>query len=231
MPSTNAAITDPYQELSKPVRGLLVCPYQLLGEAMAGLLKGTRFADPVLAGGFPEARKAVGEDPSIALVLLCSCDNDPEHLPFIRDVRKHSPDVRLVVLTAVFCAEELASCLDAGADGFLIPDMSALALIHSLDLVVAGEKVFPSRLAEEVSKGEVIVAPAPSAEAEFLSARERDILGYLVNGDSNKIIAGRLDCSEASVKMQVRQLFQKIGVANRTQAATWALSNGFAVTG
>ena len=61
-----------------------------------------------------------------------------------------------------------------------------------------------------------------------ISRRDRAILASIVRGDSNKAIANEFDLTEPTVKMLLRRLFPRIGVANRTQAATWALANGLA---
>src|SRR5690606_27993835 len=59
-----------------------------------------------------------------------------------------------------------------------------------------------------------------------LSEREMEILRCLVNGDANKVIANRLDITEATVKVHMKSLLRKIKAANRTQAAIWALNQG-----
>ena len=59
-----------------------------------------------------------------------------------------------------------------------------------------------------------------------LSPREMQILRHLLDGDSNKLIGKHLDITEATVKVHLKSLLRKIGVANRTQAAIWAMNNG-----
>ena len=66
-------------------------------------------------------------------------------------------------------------------------------------------------------------SPSPGAH---LSGRELEILRHLANGEPNKVIANDLDITEATVKVHVKGILRKIGAANRTQAAIWAIHNG-----
>jgi two-component system, NarL family, nitrate/nitrite response regulator NarL len=121
-------------------------------------------------------------------------------------------------------ADWLKAAMGAGADGYLLKDVSPEALIQSLQLVVIGEKVFPTNLAALLLTQ--ISTPAPQSSWRGLSAREREILQHLVTGASNKLIANRLGITEATVKVHLKTLLRKIDVNNRTQAAIWAMNNG-----
>ena len=70
-------------------------------------------------------------------------------------------------------------------------------------------------------------AAGPQHSVRGLSPREREILQLLVTGASNKLIATRLGITEATVKVHLKTLLRKIDVNNRTQAAIWAMNNGF----
>jgi two-component system nitrate/nitrite response regulator NarL len=113
----------------------------------------------------------------------------------------------------------------AGADGFLAKTVSPEALVQSLQLVMMGEKVYPTNLASLLAEAG---APVPQDSLRGLSAREQEILHLLVTGASNKAIAIRLGITEATVKVHLKTVLRKVDVGNRTQAAVWALNNGFA---
>ena len=139
------------------------------------------------------------------------------------------PDARLVLLTGQMDANIMASAIQAGADGFLMKDISIDALAQSLRLVMMGEKVFPTHLAALLISGKVTghaVADNPGSR-KGLSQREVQILRRLLAGDSNKMIANSLGITEATVKVHLKSLLRKINASNRTQAAIWALNNGF----
>ncbi len=93
-----------------------------------------------------------------------------------------------------------------------------------------GEKVLPTHLAALLVKGILSSAPTRinTANSHGLTEREVQILQCLVQGDSNKMIANRLGITEATVKVHMKGLLRKISATNRTQAAIWALNNGFA---
>ncbi|MFN3399229.1 MAG: LuxR C-terminal-related transcriptional regulator [Ferrovibrio sp.] len=134
---------------------------------------------------------------------------------------------RVVILTDAVGIPRLASALSAGVDGYLLKDMSSEALKQSLNLVVMGEKVFPTDLAHLLINSRHIgqnekVADRPGQ----LSDRESEILACLVNGQSNKVIASQLRITEGTVKVHLKGVLKKIHVTNRTQAAIWALQNG-----
>lgn len=141
------------------------------------------------------------------------------------------PDVRIMVLSAELSVEELGTCLKAGARGYLLSSISKEALVHSLTLVVLGETVFPSGLANAwVSGGLSQRRPTNQAPIRDLTRRETDILECLTSGASNKQIARDLGITEATVKIHMKSLIRKIGVSNRTQAALWAINSGFGQT-
>ena len=101
-------------------------------------------------------------------------------------------------------------------------------LIQSLQLILLGEKVFPTTLASMLLD---MTAAGPQHSVRGLSPREREILQLLVTGASNKLIATRLGITEATVKVHLKTLLRKIDVNNRTQAAIWAMNNGFTAEG
>jgi two-component system nitrate/nitrite response regulator NarL len=92
-----------------------------------------------------------------------------------------------------------------------------------------GEKVFPTNLASMLLN--LDSTPSPMKSVRGLSPREQDILQALVSGSSNKVIAFKLGITEATVKVHLKTLLRKIDVNNRTQAAIWAMNNGFTAEG
>ncbi len=148
----------------------------------------------------------------------------------LRQLREDLPATPVVVLTDERDPRTLAGCLNAGAAAFLLKDISLEALIHSLKLAMLGQKVMPTDLAAALINGAAGVQPVngKSLESYGLSDREMEILRCLVNGDANKVIANRLDITEATVKVHMKSLLRKIKAGNRTQAAIWALNHGLA---
>jgi two-component system nitrate/nitrite response regulator NarL len=156
------------------------------------------------------------------LVITGEVGTEAGDLHRLRDIH---PDARIVVLASDLTVEALREAMNAGADGFLMKEVSPEALLQSLELVMLGEKVYPTNLASMLL--DLTSAPTPLNSIRGLSSREREILQLLVTGASNKLIAIRLGIAEATVKVHLKALLRKIDVNNRTQAAIWAMNNGF----
>jgi two-component system nitrate/nitrite response regulator NarL len=143
-------------------------------------------------------------------------------------LREVFPTARIVVLADDLSVDVLRAAMGGGADGFLSKTVSPEALIQSLQLVMLGEKVFPTNLAAMLLD---MTATSPQHSIRGLSPREHEILQTLVTGASNKMIAIKLGIMEATVKVHLKTLLRKIDVNNRTQAAIWAMNNGFTADG
>lgn len=202
----------------------LVGRNKLFCEALKGVLYGSQFEVVGVAEdvGRIEAKIKEGQAPRI---ILLDAATAPEHAPKdLTHLRSVVAAARIVVLSETLSFQTLAACLDAGAHGYLIKDISVDALLQSLLLVMSGEKVFPSQLSALLVKS-IALAPHTGAGAHDLSEREVRILRCLIRGDSNRMIAEHLDLAEAMVKAYMRSLLRKIEVSNRTQAAIWAREN------
>jgi two-component system, NarL family, nitrate/nitrite response regulator NarL len=166
-------------------------------------------------------------EPDIALV---DCLREAGNvLTILARLRAIYPDTPAVVLSDQVCMATLAACLAAGASGFLTTDISPDALLRSLQLAVLGETVFPTDLAGLLVNGsrEPQRPVAPSENACGLSDREIETVQCLIRGESNKLIAKRLNITEATIKVHIKSVLRKIKASNRTQAAIWALSQGY----
>jgi two-component system nitrate/nitrite response regulator NarL len=135
--------------------------------------------------------------------------------------------------------DELVSALRAGANGYFVDVMTCDAFIKSMELLMMGETIFPPALSFVLDfKGddpgkevghlgeEVVLVATDDAFAPQLSPREKSILRCLIEGDSNKGIARKVDIAEATVKVHVKAILRKIRVHNRTQAAIWGVNHG-----
>jgi two-component system nitrate/nitrite response regulator NarL len=175
---------------------------------------------------------ANAEDESPNLFILDNSTTD--HLESELEALNTSfPKSRKVVLSDQFDLEEVVEAFKFGVDGYIVKEISCEALMKSLRLVAMGEKVMPSQLAQHLSgMEERSQAPQLSRNPDvsrILSDREITTLRYLLVGHANKVIARRLEISEATVKVYVKAILRKLRVSNRTQAAIWAFNNGVQV--
>jgi len=135
----------------------------------------------------------------------------------IQRVRGEVPNARFVVLTTYDGDEDIYRALKSGAKAYLLKGMTSEELISTIREVAAGKSHIPAAIAERL---------AERMGTEDLTPRETDVLEQIVHGKSNKEIATELDISEATVKTHINSLLSKLGVTDRTQAATAAIRRG-----
>jgi len=138
-----------------------------------------------------------------------------------RIVAAHDGAVRVVVLTSFSAREDVIAALDAGASGYLLKDAEPQELLAGVRAAARGDAPLAPRAAREV-----LSARAEGASKPELSARESEVLQLVARGLPNKRIARELQISEKTVKAHLTQVFQRIGVTDRTQAALWAKDHG-----
>jgi two-component system nitrate/nitrite response regulator NarL len=202
---------------------------RLFREGLRQLLEGSRFNIEAEAASAADVLRLAERSVHPKIILL-DAGSDSGAFETIKQLRATFAQARIVVLTGQLSSQALAQALEAGADGYLLKDMSPAALAEFLDLVLIGEKVFPTQLAtllatQRLGPDRDLIQVAPLSAG--LSEREAAILSCLVRGYPNKVIADRLRITEASVKVHLKSVLRKIHVSNRTQAAIWAINNGF----
>src|SRR3954471_24780507 len=206
-------------------RAILIETNRLFREGLKHLLSGTRFEVGAEFNTVDLALAAAETAETVALVISGQPVTDDADLRVLREV---FPTARIVVLADALSVDVLRAAMGSGADGFLIKTVSPEALIQSLQLVLLGEKVFPTNLAAMLLD---MTAAGPQHSIRGLSPREQEILQALVTGVSNKLIANRLGSTGAAVNGHLKPLLRKSNVNNRTQAAIWAMNNGFTANG
>jgi DNA-binding NarL/FixJ family response regulator len=141
----------------------------------------------------------------------------------------YSPKCKIVFLTMSEEDETLFAAVRAGAKGFLLKNMSPSKLVASLRSVHKGEgalsRTMTLRLMEELSRTKEPIEPIGAAFSE-LTQRELDVLHKLASGMSNQEIATHFVLSENTVKYHVHSILEKLGVADRKAAASYARENG-----
>ena len=135
----------------------------------------------------------------------------------IQRVRSETPQARFVVLTTYDGDEDIYRALKGGAKAYLLKGMTTEELITTIRAVHAGRSHIPATIAERL---------AERMGTEDLTPREFQVLEQIVAGKSNKEIATELAITEATVKTHINTLLSKLGVEDRTQAATAAIRRG-----
>jgi NarL family two-component system response regulator LiaR len=144
----------------------------------------------------------------------------------LRALREAAPAARVIVLTSFGEDERLFTALRAGASGFLLKDVEPAELVRSIRTVHGGgsplSPAVAARMVEELSR---------AAPADELTPRELEVLCLIARGRSNKRIALELGVAEKTVKTHVSHVLAKLGLADRTQAALYAVREGLVSQG
>ena len=202
---------------NEPIRVLVVEDHNVVRQGLVALLNVAEGLEVVgeAADGIEAIAQFRKHQPAVTLIDL--------RLPrmggvdAITRIRREWPQARFIVLTTYDGDEDIYRALKAGAKAYLLKGMTSEELLTAIRAVHAGKSHIPPAIAERL---------AERMGAEELTPRELDVLEQIVNGKSNKEIGTELDISEATVKTHINSLLAKLGVTDRTQAATAAIRRG-----
>jgi DNA-binding NarL/FixJ family response regulator len=171
-------------------------------------------------GGEAAVELCVAEKPDVLLLDLAMPDLDG--IGVTKRLAEEVGDTRVVLFTSFGDREAIIAALDAGAVGYLLKDAEPEEIHSAIRAAARGEtplapKAATALLSERRERGPATVQ---------LTAREHDVLALVIAGSSNKQIGRRLGISEKTVKGHLTNIFQRIGVTDRTQAALWAERSG-----
>jgi DNA-binding NarL/FixJ family response regulator len=144
----------------------------------------------------------------------------------MRRLRAAESRARVVVLTSFLDDERLLPAIQAGAAGYLLKNAEPTELARAVRAAYAGETIIDPTVAARLVSALTRGATAARGDADRLTRREREVLTLIAQGRSNKRIALELGISEKTVKTHVGHVLEKLGVADRTQAALLAVRDG-----
>jgi DNA-binding NarL/FixJ family response regulator len=211
MPST------PYNPHMTPIRILVVDDHPIMRVGIAALIASSKEMETVAQAGSGEEAIALHalHLPDITLMDL--------RLPgisgveTIRRIRSQSPRARFIVLTTYAGDEDIFQAMEAGATGYLVKGMPQEMLVNAVKRVHAGGRYLPPTMSQ---------ALASRMPDSSLSHREREVLGLMAKGNSNREIAKNLGITEATVKCHVSVILGRLNASDRTQAVVIALQRG-----
>ena len=135
----------------------------------------------------------------------------------IRAITTEFPEARILALTTYEGDADIRRALEAGARGYLLKDMLLTDVVQSVRAVHHGERVIPNAVAARL---------AELPERSYLTERELEVLKLVARGLSNKEVARAIGRTDETVKIHLKNVFAKLGVADRTEAVTVALTRG-----
>jgi DNA-binding NarL/FixJ family response regulator len=203
--------------MAEKIRIMLVEDHQVVRQGLAALL--STMDDLEIVGSVGDGLEAIDTyrkvEPDITLIDL--------QLPklggadTIRQIRVEFPQARFIVLTTFDGDEDIYRALQAGARAYLLKGMPLDELLTTIHAVHNGKLHIPSAVAEKL---------AERLSGQELTPRELSVLERIVAGRANKEISADLSISEATVKTHINSMLGKLGVADRTHAATVAIQRG-----
>lgn len=152
--------------------------------------------------------------------------NMPEKngLEVLDEIKKKKYDVKVLILTVHNELEYLIKAVDIGVDGYILKDSESAELKRAIQAVLAGENYIQASLIPALNN-RLANRDIDKDKIDSLTSRELEVLIQVANGMFNKEIATNLNISERTVKNHVSNIFKKIDVSDRTQAAVFAIKN------
>lgn len=152
--------------------------------------------------------------------------NMPEKngIEVLKELKEEKFDVKVLILTVHNEVEYLINAVDVGVDGYIMKDSESSELKKAIQLVMDGENYIQPSLIPALNS-RLVNRDNDKDKIDDLTKRELEVLIEVASGMSNKEIATNLDISERTVKNHISNIFKKIDVSDRTQAAVFAIKN------
>jgi len=212
---------------TKPIRILIADDHEVVREGLRALIDseaGMKLAGEA-ANGYEAVQQVRSLEPDVILMdLVMPRVNGIEATA---EIKRDYPDARILVLTSFAEDDKVFPAIKAGASGYLLKDSWARELLQAIRDVHAGQPSMHPTIAHKLMR-ELQRPPDLPPTEEPLSERELDVLTLVARGLSNQEIADRLVLSERTVRTHVSNILAKLHLANRTQAALYALREGLA---
>jgi two-component system, NarL family, response regulator LiaR len=207
------------------IRVLLVDDHAIVREGLRLLLSEESDIEVVgeAGDGAESVQLAATLHPSVILMDLVMPGRDG--IQAMQDIRVVSPSSQVLVLTSFGDDQRVRDAIQAGAIGYLLKDVLKAELLQAIRAAAQGQPTLHPEAQRHLMRQ--MTTPAARSLVDELTPRERDVLQLIVRGQSNKEIAASLRVTEGTVKGHVSAVLSKLGVADRTQAALYAVKHGF----
>ncbi|MEA3079788.1 MAG: hypothetical protein QOF05_1196 [Sphingomonadales bacterium] len=204
----------------RPIRVFLLDDHEIVRRGIADLLQSE--AGIVVVGEAGSAAQALRRIPAAApdVAVLDARLPDGSGIEVCREIRSSSPEIRCLILTSYDDNDAIFAAVMAGAAGYLLKEVRGSYLVDAIRQVAAGRSLMDPAVTERLLTRLRDGAPQDRRLAS-LTERERDVLGLISDGLTNREIGERLFLAEKTIKNYVSGLLAKLGMQRRTQAAVY----------
>lgn len=209
----------------EPIKILIADDHPVVREGLMSMLKRER--DFAVVGDAKDGLEAVSKTKELSpdVVLMDLRMPELDGVEAINQIKAAKPDTKFIILTTYSDDDYIFRGIEAGARAYLLKDAPRDELFKAIRAVYRGESLLQPVVASRVlDRMTELSRRAPSSEE--LSGREREVLQLMAKGSANKEIAAALSISQSTVKTHISNIFQKLGVNDRTGAVTEALKKG-----
>jgi NarL family two-component system response regulator LiaR len=213
--------------MSEKIRVLIADDHAVVREGLRALIEAEE--GMTLVGEATDGVEAVQESCALEpdVILLDLVMPRKGGIEAIREIKKHDPRARILVITSFAEDDKVFPAIKAGAQGYLLKDSSPRELLQAIRDIDKGQPSMHPTIARKLMREIQRPSELPLTD-EPLTEREAEVLGLVARGFTNQEIADRLFVSERTVRTHVSNILSKLHLANRTQAALYALRKGFA---
>jgi DNA-binding NarL/FixJ family response regulator len=204
----------------KNIRLLLVDDHKVVRSGVKALLSGTGNIDVVGEAGTVVDAVSVAARLKPDLVLMDVRLPDGSGIDACRDIRTARPQTRVLFLTSFADDDAVLATILAGADGYLLKEIDEEALIRAIETVAAGRSILdPSVTQRVLTRIKDQASTGAEQKGADLSPQEQKVVALVAEGQTNKEIAVALGLSDKTVRNYLSNIFQKLQVSRRSQAA------------
>ena len=207
---------------------LIVDDHPMMRRGMRQLIEMQEGLQVVAEAGSGEEALALAGKHEPDMILMDLNMKGMDGIQAVEALRQTGVAACIIMVTVSDSDGDVIAALRAGADGYLLKDLEPEELVSALLQAERGQLVISpqlTRILASTLRDEKIERRDLAAE---LTARERQILGMIAAGSSNKLIASELGITDATVKVHVKNMLKKLSFRSRVEAAVWAVSNHLA---
>jgi two-component system nitrate/nitrite response regulator NarL len=206
-------------------RIVLVDDHPMMRRGMRQLIEMQEGLEVVAEAGSGEEALTVVATHQPDMILMDLNMKGMDGIRAVEALREKGVDACILMITVSDSESDVIAALRAGADGYLLKDLEPEELIAALLQAERGQLVISPQLSRILARALREEKPHSNSLAAELTGRERQIVGMIAAGSSNKQIAHALGITDATVKVHVKNLLKKLNFRSRVEAAVWAVSN------